>query len=99
MKNKITFKTEKPVGRWKAFESIFHYIKLNKKGIGTIDHNEPHAIRLMVIKDDIMEDKNPNCTWKWIQLNKQSKSLEEAKTWVETHFEAIAAKYKIRNEE
>ena len=65
-----------------------YVIKLNKKVIGSIT-DEEWKIRLMVMKDDINSDGNPNCTWKWITLNKRSKSLQEAKDWLNEHADSL----------
>ena len=90
---KFTFKTEKPTGKWKSFDSDIHYIKLNGKQVGQIDPEEPYTIRLMVVKKDINEDGNPNCTWKRIKLVKDFKSLQEAKDFMNNNSAAIIAKY------
>jgi hypothetical protein len=92
---KFTFKTEKPTGRYRSFSKPHHHIKINGVNAGTIGHEPPHKIRLMVVKQDIMEDNNPNCTWKWIQLQKESTSLDEAKTWLNSAAEAIKSKYQL----
>jgi len=68
---KFTFKTEKPTGAYRSFFSENHYIKLNKKQVGAIA-DRTWKIRLMVFKDDINEDGNANCQWKWISLKKES---------------------------
>ena len=90
---KFTFKTNKATGR--HFTPNHHYIKLNKKKCGSIDYKSPHRINLMVEKKDVNEDGNPNCEWKWIKLNKESKTLQEAKDFLNTSFEVIISKYLI----
>jgi hypothetical protein len=50
----------------------------------------------MVHKDDINEDGNPNCPWKWISLKKESESLQEAKDWLNENIEEVLAKYPLR---
>jgi hypothetical protein len=94
-KEKFTFKTEKPTGRYRSFFKPSHHIKINGVDVGTIGAEPPHKIRLMVVKQDIMEDNNPNCTWKWIQLTKESASVDEAKVWLNSAINAIKAKYKL----
>lgn len=79
---KFTFKTENPTGVFKSFESKIHYIKIKKAIVGTIDDDFPHKIRLMVIKKNIWEDGNSNCEWKRVLLVKKSKSIKEAKDWL-----------------
>ncbi len=91
----FTFKTEKPTGKWKAFQSDQHYIKFKGKEVGEIGHEHPFTIRLMVIKDDINEDKNTNCKWKWIKLSKKSESLMEAKDFLNNKIDSIMEKYNL----
>jgi len=91
---KFTFKTEKPTGRYRCFFSESHDIKIKKKKVGSIV-DRTWSIRLMVLKDDIMEDGNANCEWKWITLKKQSASLQEAKDWLNENFISLNEKYKI----
>jgi hypothetical protein len=91
----FTFKTVKPTGRYKWLQPDSHYIKINRKQVGSIDPDNPFRIRLLVLKDDIMEDGNPNCPWKSICLKKESTSLQEAKKFLNDHFTSLTAKYKI----
>ena len=92
---KFTFKTEKSTGSYRGFYPDTHHIKLNKVEVGTIDPIEPFKISLQVVKKDIMEDGNPNCPWRWITLKKESKTLEEAKAFLNTRFSSIMEKYNI----
>lgn len=94
--SKFTFKTERSTGRYRSFYPDNHYIKLKRKMIGSIDHEPPFSIRLMVYKDNIMEDENPNCDWKWIRLKKESESLQEAKDFLNTNADRILQKFRIR---
>ena len=94
-KPKFTFKTEKSKGPYSSFFPNTNHIKLNKQGIGTIEDKKPHIIRLKVIKDDILEDGNKNCEWKWIRLTKKSESLQEAKDFLNKYIEEILKKYKL----
>ena len=91
----FTFKTEKPTGKWKAFDNQTHIIKYGKSNVGMIHHAEPFTVRLQIIKADKNEDGCPNCPWKWITLKGDHKSLQEAKDWVNQHFKAINEKYKL----
>lgn len=36
----------------------------------------------MVTKEDIMEDGNQNCVWRWIKIKKEFSSVKDAKAWV-----------------
>lgn len=94
-RDKLTFKTEKSTGKFRSFFEPTHHIKINGNSVGTISDAAPHKIRLMVVKQDPMEDNNPNCAWKWIQLQKESQSLDEAKAWLATALSAIQAKFKL----
>ena len=96
---KFTFKTDVPTGRYRAFDHDIHNIKLNKAKCGLIDDSIPHKIRLQVMKNDINEDGNPNCEWKWITLEKESKTLQEAKDWLNLNFEKMNACFKIYRED
>ena len=91
---KFTFKTEKSTGRYAAFFADIHHIKLNKIQCGEITDGEGFRIRLQVIKKDIMEDGNANCSWKWVTMKKISGSLQEAKDWLNSE-EVRAAIEKI----
>ena len=95
---KFTFKTEKATGKYRSFEPDIHLIKYNKIEIGTIDDSAPYTIRLQVIKKDIQEDENPNCSWKWIKLKKQFNSLPEAKIWLNENKDAILSKFDLIKE-
>ncbi|GJQ43855.1 MAG: hypothetical protein JETCAE03_33530 [Ignavibacteriaceae bacterium] len=91
---KFTFKTEKPTGKWRSFHQPTHYIKLGREICGHIDP-ENFTISLMIIKNDINEDSNPNCSWKWIRLKKESKTLQEAKDFLNENIEVLLSKYNI----
>ena len=96
---KFTFKKDKaPTGLASIGHITTSYIKLNKRKVGYIKEVEPFKIRLMVIKKDIMEDGNPNCPWKWIALKKESKTLEEAKTFLNEKIDLILEKYNLWEE-
>jgi hypothetical protein len=95
----FTFKTKKPTGRWRSFNSSSHYVKIKKIAVGRIDDDIPFKIWLRVIKDDIMEDGNANCEWKWIRLKKESKSLEEAKLFLRDNYGVIIEKYNLVKED
>lgn len=85
----FTFKTIKPTGPHKSFFSDEHIIKLNGMVCGSIDNDAPHSVRLMAIKDDIMEDANPNCIWKWVKLKKAFESVQGAKDFLKKYSSEI----------
>jgi hypothetical protein len=91
---KFTFKTEKPTGRYKSFYNVTHHVKYNKVEIGTID-DKTFKIRLRVIKQNILEDGNPNCSWKWITLKKESASINEAKQFLNDNIAKITSFYSL----
>ena len=91
---KFTFKTIKPTGKYRSFQSPEHRIKFEGKVVGTIS-SEDYIIRLMVYKDPAKEDKNPNCPWEWIRLAKSSKSLTEAKTFLNDNIVTIIQKWTL----
>ena len=95
MKGKFTFKTEKSTGRYGSFYPDLHYIKIKGKQCGSINDKVPYGIRFMVVKKDINEDGNPNCEWKWIQIKKESKTLQEVKDFLNTIFPVILDKYEL----
>lgn len=88
---KFTFKTEKQTGRYKSFFTPWHYIKLNGKQVGSIEHKS-WRIRLMVYDEKL---ENTNCKWKWITLKKEPTSLQDAKDWLLNSQKTIEEKYKL----
>ena len=94
-KSKFTFKTDKATGAYQSFHPDHHYIKLKKIKIGSIGDKLPHYIKLMVVKNNIIEDGNSNCEWKWITLAHRSNSVADAKVWVNENIEALLEKYNL----
>lgn len=94
---KFTFKTRKATGPYSSFFSDQHCIKINKKQCGAISDKD-WCIRFMVYKNDINEDGNPNCDWRWIKLAYKPTSLDDAKRYVNEHFTTITETLKIRTE-
>lgn len=92
---KFRFKTNKPVGKYRWLDQPSHYIYVKKYMVGSIDHVEPYKIRLKVVKNDMTEDKNPNCPWKWIALKYNPKSVDDAKWFLNANFDRITTKYKL----
>jgi hypothetical protein len=95
---KFTFKTEKSEGHFRSLFPDHHYIKLNKIEVGNISDDTPIKIRFMVVKDDIMEDNNPNCVWKWITLKREFISLQDAKDFLNVNIEHILTKFNLVKE-
>lgn len=77
-------------------------IKLNGKICGTIsapnwttkDNN--YSISLMVLKDQLEEDNNPNCNWKWVIFKFKSESEQECREFLKSNYEIIVKKYNLR---
>ena len=91
----FTFKTIKPTGRFKSFNSDNILIKYQGKEVGNIEPEAPFRIRLMVMKTDKITDNNPNCAWKWITLKKEFTSLDESKEFLNKNAEAIIKTYTL----
>lgn len=79
---KFTFKTTKPTGKYRSFQNSQHDIKLNGGVCGSIQDENPHIVRFMKIKNNVLEDGNPNCVWMWVRIKKDFSSIKEAKEWV-----------------
>ena len=94
----FTFKTVNPTGKYRGFYNPYHFVKLKKIVVGEMN-NLTHTIRLKVIKDDINEDNNPNCTWKWITLKRKSSSVADAKEFLKQNYDAIVEKYNLAKDE
>ena len=50
---------------------------------------------MTVIKKDINEDGNPNCKWRNIELKQESKSVDEAKQWLNDNIDSILREYEL----
>lgn len=82
-----------------AWHNDTHTIKYKRKPCGIIYEIEPFGgkceVRLQVIKDDINEDGNPNCEWKWIRFKKKFDSVQEAKDSLNANIEGIMEKFNL----
>ncbi len=99
---KFTFKKYIPTGKWKSFNLRELWdIKLDKKIVGQVfgdksfDPPKLYNIRFMVCKKDIMEDKNPNCEWKWITLKYSPPSFQKAKDFIMKHSDDIQEQFNL----
>lgn len=79
---KFTFKTTKPTGKYRAFDSAYHEIKFQKQICGSITDQQPHQIRFQVLKTEDELAKESNCVWKWVTLKKQFSTISEVKNWL-----------------
>lgn len=76
----------------------YYNIKLNGVNVGIFGRNNSHDainIRLKIVKKDIMEDGNPNCTWKWATVKHKPFSIEEAKRFLKAFNKEIQIEYKL----
>lgn len=107
VKANFSFKRDVPEGRWGSFQPQHNYdIKLNKKIVGSIgevrtigssgkEDEGKFLLRLIVNKKDPMEDKNPNCSWRWITLKRRFESAEEAKQFILDNSERLIQQFDL----
>jgi len=88
---KFTFKTNKPVGKYRIFQTPEHLIKYKRKVCGCINERNYNKFKIMfaVNKKDIDEDGNPNCKWKRIYVENEFDSLQSAKDFINNHTDKI----------
>lgn len=75
-------------------------IKYNKKHCGYIyppnyRSDKKWTISLMVVKNEIFKDNNPNCKWKWISLKADFKTEEIARKMLIENWEKIIERYPL----
>lgn len=105
VRGKFTFKNYEHTGRYRSFDSEGCEIKLKGKVVGFINEitsfGKPHPlegkfrITLMLVKKDIMEDRNPNCPWKNAAMLHTADSLKDAKEFVQKFNDEIQRKFNI----
>jgi len=93
---KFTFKTTPATGKYRNFFPDSHEIKLKRKVCGMITDKAPYKIRLQVVKNDINEDKNPNCLWRWITLKYEGKTLQETKDFLNANIDEIIKTHNLK---
>lgn len=96
---KFTFKADPPTGRYRSFHKTFHEIKFEKKVVGQIIEESPYSLRLMVEKNDINEDGNTNCSWKWITFKAKFESLDKAKIWINEKRDSIRSQFRFHHDD
>lgn len=67
---------------------------ISAPNLATKDNN--YTIRLMTIKDQLEEDGNHNCEWKWITFKFKSESEQECRDFLKNNYEIIVKKYNLR---
>ena len=104
--DKLSFKKgEKP----KGLASVANpypstYILSDKNWAGSIhppsysSKTNSWRVGIMVIKADIMEDKNPNCAWKWVHFAEEFETEALARVWIKEHWKSLNEKYNIRTD-
>lgn len=87
----VTFKTHKPTGRFRSFDTEYADIKFKKKIFGTISEisglGDKYKINLMVVSEKGGFD--------WISLKVRFKAMNEAKLFVKENYEAISKKFNL----
>ncbi len=76
----------------------YYNIKLKDIEIGMFGRRhfrDKIDIRFQILKDDIMEDGNPNCEWKWITLKYHPTSIQETKDFLIKFSKDIQDKFKL----
>lgn len=98
MKNTLTIKKRaikrSSLERSAGYSTVEYLIVLDGKQVGTCDE-ENFAIRLMVNKEDINSDGNPNCKWRWAEFKFKPTDLENAKQWLYRNSEVLINAYTL----
>lgn len=94
MSTKVTFKKHNGT-TWSPSTYFDLKIKKNKFGMITSISKNEWIIQLMIIKADIMEDGNKNCTWKWTTLKYRGTTADEAKDWVSENIDLIQERFNL----
>ncbi len=95
---KITFKKcKKETGkRGVGYPFANVSIRVDKKECGIISapnwHKEGWTVRFQVVKKDLLEDGNPNCTWRWFPPTNIFPSEEAAREAASKIIENIISK-------
>ena len=110
-KRKFSFKKDVPTGKWGHLEPHNNYtIKLDGKEVGSIsevrlrndffgkfnkEDDGKFLVMFMVNKKDPMEDKNPNCLWRWVTFKNRFENSEEAKQFILDNAEGILKQFNV----
>ena len=103
---KFTFKTIKPVGKWRAFDTNQYLIKLDGEEVGQIYEREINGETFFqpsftVMKTDELTDNFTKCPWMWIKLALKRPTLQEIHDILnsEKFFNSIIEKYTLYKSE
>ena len=101
----FTFKKHEKVGRYRSFQADNWDIKIKRKCVGSISQIRdtsafPAApgtagklrIGFMVKKEVTKEEPAP---FRWIRLKYLSDSIDEAKTFLQSHYDEILQKFDL----
>lgn len=83
----MAFTFKRTTQRWDRLES--YEIKHKRQFVGQMFHQfmgTDFKIMFRIVKNDINEDGNPNCKWRWMTLKTpQFQNIDEVKTWINTN--------------
>ncbi len=102
-KIKLTFKKHKRItglaGVGYPYQNVD--MKINGKIFGTIHSpnwnstDNKWRITVSIIKNNIMEDGNPNCNWMNILLKMKFEDENSAREWMKSHIDKIINKWNL----
>ena len=93
---KFTFKKDKPIGLFRAFEGAWTDIKLNKRIVGYITETRSHHFVIYFAIERVPTKQNP-ATFKWLRIKEQFISEEEARKFVRNNNKKIQSTYDLRS--
>ena len=88
----ITFKRNKPEGRYRSFFNVQTDVKLNKRIVGSIQEGDGfNNWRVSVV----VKDDTQNCGWRFAKLKKIFVNEQEARDWLKENFDEISTKLNV----
>lgn len=88
----ITFKRNKPEGRYRSFFNSQTDVKLNKKIVGSINEGDGFNNWRVSL---VVKDEEQQCGWRFAKLKKIFESEEEAREWLKANFEMLQEKLNV----
>jgi len=92
--NELKFKRDKRARNMKKSNGTYYSIYWNELKIGKIDSIYPYKVMMMVERQDSLSSKG-GTPYKWITLQKESKTVECVKSWIIEMIENIFDLHKI----
>jgi hypothetical protein len=95
---KFTFKVNRPTGKYKSFSNTYVEIKLDGCVVGSFSEsaiNNSSVIAFHVIKEDILEDGNPNCIWKSRFIKNPNNKIKDTQKFLNENFHIIIEKFNL----